>query len=301
MVRLIAGDNSFEVERTLNAIIGEFSGVAEIVDGTDLDISRLPDLLMGGSLFADSRLVIIKNLSENKLLWPELGTWLGRISDDIDLVLVESKPDKRTTTFKTLKSLAQLIELPAWTEHDIAKAEVWLANEAKITGVELNKKSVQLLINRVGVNQWNLSHALEKLALTDDVTPEVISEIIDINPSENVFNLFDTAIQGDKQKVASLLLGLEKTEDPFRLFALLTNQAFQLSVVSSAEPTDEPAKDFGIHPYVLSKLRSSARKINKNSINKIINIFAEADDDMKTSKAEPWLLIERALIKVASI
>jgi len=32
-----------------------------------------------------------------------------------------------------------------------------------------------------------------------------------------------------------------------------------------------------------------------------ITIFTELDDDMKLSRADPWLLVERALIKVANV
>ncbi|HRQ98181.1 MAG TPA: hypothetical protein PK265_02565, partial [Candidatus Saccharibacteria bacterium] len=69
MIQFIVGDNSFEVERMVKSIIDRSSVVAEIIDGEELTLAGLPDLLMGSSLFSDSRLVIIKNLSDNKSLW----------------------------------------------------------------------------------------------------------------------------------------------------------------------------------------------------------------------------------------
>lgn len=301
MIQLIVGDNSFEVERMIKSIVDQSDLVAEIIDGTQLEVVDVPDLLMGSSLFSDSRLVIIKNLSDNKSLWAEFGGWVERISDDVELILVEPNPDKRTSTFKTLKSLSKYTELPAWTDRDQLKAQDWLSKEAELSGVELNKKSIQLIVDRVGVNQWNLFHALEKLSLLGAVSDDIINNIIDLNPNENVFSLFDTAIKGNTKKLISLLQTLEKTEDPFRLFALLSAQSFQMAVALSAGPKDTPTKDFGIHPYVYSKLSASASKIGKSGVSKIINIFAEADDDMKTSRGEPFELIERALIKVANI
>lgn len=301
MIQFIVGDNSFEVERMVKSIIDRSSVIAEIIDGEELTLAGLPDLLMGSSLFSDSRLVIIKNLSDNKSLWAEFGGWVDRISDDIELVIVEPNPDKRTATFKALKSSSKYIELPMWTERDRIKAQNWLMDEAKLSGVELNKKSVQRLIDRVGVNQWNLFHALEKLSLIGAVTDEVIDEVVDLNPNESVFNLFDTAMRGDVNKLSKLLSILKKTEDPFRLFALLTSQAFQVAVAFSSGSDDTPTKDFVIHPYVYSKLSHAAKRLGKSGVTKVINIFAEADDDMKVSRGEPWELIERALIKVANI
>jgi len=266
----------------------------------------LPDILMGVSLFATARVVIIRNLSENKAIWAVFGDWLSKISDDIHLVLVELKPDKRTTTFKSLKESAVIKEFQSWTDRDYIKAEKWAVAEAKKLGYELSDKLTQVLVRRVGVDQWQLFHALEKLALVDAVSDEVIKNVIEPNLVENVFELFETALKGDIKELKRMLCVLEQSEDVFRLFALLSTQVFQLTAVLSAasfagQRTDNVAKDFGIHPYVVQKLESIARRLGKSSVTKVVKIFAEADDDMKISKADPWLLIERALIKTASL
>jgi DNA polymerase III delta subunit len=98
-----------------------------------------------------------------------------------------------------------------------------------------------------------------------------------------------------------MLKTLEQTEDVYRLTALLSSQAFQLLAVASAGKDDNVAKDFAVHPYVVSKLSPIAKRIGKSGASKIIAVFVELDDDMKLSRAEPWLLVERALIKVANI
>lgn len=300
MVTLLTGDNTFEIERAVGVLSANFNGVAERIDGSAVELKQLPDLLMGATLFADKRLVIIKNLSENKDVWATFGDWLPRISDDIEVVLVEPKPDKRTVTYKELKKRAQITEVMQWSDRDVAKAEKWVLDEAQQLRVSLNTKCIQLLVRRVGNDQWRLFHALEKLALADTVTVEVIEALIDANPAENVFNLFDAALRGDGAKVTEMVRTLELTEDPYRLFALLSGQAFQLAAVVAAGSGDDVAKDFGVHPYAVSKLVPSARQLGKSGIKKIIHAFAKADDDMKLSRAEPWLLIERALMKVAS-
>ncbi|NCQ54469.1 hypothetical protein GW791_03475, partial [Candidatus Saccharibacteria bacterium] len=98
MITLITGENSFEVERALASIADSFDGNVERIDGSDLQLTQLPDILMGVSLFAIARTVVIRGLSTNKPIWTVFGDWLPRISDDIHLVLVEPKPDKRMTT-----------------------------------------------------------------------------------------------------------------------------------------------------------------------------------------------------------
>ena len=301
MITLLTGDNSFEIGREIARIEAGFEGESEHIDGSELDLRQLPDLLMGTTLFADKRQVVIKNLSENKSVWTDLGQWLPRVSDDIDLVLIDAKPDKRTLTYKELKKVAKVIELHKWSDRDTDVAEKWLINEAGRMGVQIDRKAAQLIVRRVGLDQWQLFHALDKLSLVDIVTPEVIESVIDISPSENVFNLFDAALRGDRRLVVDMISSLQLTEDPYRLFALLSGQAFQLAAVAVAGSTDTVASDLGVHPYAISKLSHLAKKLGRPGSRKIIGAFASADDDMKLSRADPWLLIEQALLKVASI
>jgi DNA polymerase-3 subunit delta len=302
VITLLTGENSFEVNSALQQIVAEFDGAAEKFDGSELEARQLPDLLMGATLFANKRLVIIKNLSENKPVWEALTDWLKRLSDDIHLVLVEAKPDKRTRTFKDLKAIATVREFAAWTERDSFSAEAWVINEAKKQGWELDKKSAQTLIGRVGMDQWLLASALEKLAVLDNVTPQTIAEHIDANPKENVFNLFEAALNGDGPRVSDMIRTLELTEDPYMVFGLLSGQAFQLAALAvSDKPSSEVAKDIGAHPFAVSKLSSHAKRLSKTNVREIIAAFADADDAMKSSGGEPWLLIERTLIKVSTI
>jgi DNA polymerase III delta subunit len=300
VISLIVGENSFENERALERIAAEFDGAPEKIDGETLELKHLPDLLMGMSLFTSKRLVVIKNMSANKPLWSGFEEWIGRVSDDIHLVLAEAKPDKRTKTYKLLLKAATLYESKLWTERDTLQAEKWVAEESKQLERPLDKKSIQALVARVGVDQWALWQALQKLAVLDEVTPELIKEVIEPSVTENAFQLFESALKGDGPKVVHMLKVLQKTEDPYRLFGLLGGQAFQLAAISVAEVPDAAvAADLGVHPFVISKLTNPAKQLGKGGAKQILLYFAEADTDMKTSIAEPWLLIERALLKVA--
>lgn len=301
MITLLTGDNSFEIQRAIDKITTDFDGTVERIDGAALQLNQLPDILMGISLFSIARTVIIRGLSDNKVIWSVFGEWLPRISDDIHLVLVESKPDKRTTTYRALQKSAKINEFKAWTDRDGYLAEKWVANEAKNMKLTLNTKCIQTIVARVGYDQWQLYYALQKLALTDEVTVESIKNIIDANPVENVFNLFETAVNGDTNELQAMLNVLQSTEDVFRLSALLSSQVFQLAAISAAGPDDKPAKDFAIHPFVVQKMTQLSKRLGKGKIAKIVNIFAEFDDDMKISRAEPWLLLQRALMKVANL
>lgn len=302
MITVLTGDNSFETVRALERIVADFSGTAEKFDGVDLELAQLPDLLMGGTLFATERLVIIKGLSENKQLWDTLPEWLERMDADIHLVLVEPKPDKRTKTYKDLKKYANVREFASWGERDVILAEKWVVDESKMQGGALDKKSAQTLVERVGLDQWQLFHALEKLVVLDDITPQTIAETIEAQPNENVFNLLDAALRGDGKKVQEMIGVLQRTQDPFMTFGLLSGQVFQLAALAvSDKPSVEVAKDISAHPYALGKLASHAKKLGRGGVKRIVEVFADTDAAMKSTTTDTWLLIERALIKTTSL
>lgn len=301
MITWLTGENSFEISEALQALSRDFSGTPEQADGAELTLAALPDLLMGMSLFSTERLVIIRDISTNAALWEKLPDWLPRINDDIHVVFVDAKPDKRTTSYKALKAVADIQEFPAWSERDYSKAEQWVSARAKKQNITMDSKSVKRLVARVGLDQWQLAHALDTLSLLDTVTPEIIDEVIPANLSENIFQLFETALEGNTREVSEKLATLELQEDPYAFFALLSSQALTLAAVTFATDDDNPAKEFAIHPFVATKLTRHGKRLGKAKVGHIVELFAQTDAHMKRSKAEPWILIEQLLLEVATI
>lgn len=298
MITWFTGENTFDIQQAVLALTEKFDGAAERLDGTILELKNIPDLLMGSTLFAEKRLVIIKDLSQNSGVWEKFPEWIGRISDDIDVILIDGKPDKRTTGYKEVKKRVVLKEFPLWGERDQVVAETWVVTHAESIGLSLDKKLAHHIVDRVGLDKWLLANALEKISLLETVTAQTINDTIDPNRSENVYQLFELALEGRKQGVHDMIRSLELIEDPYKLFGLLSSQAFQLAAVASASKSDSPVKDFGIHPYVAGKLSRQANRLGIRGAARILAAFAQTDADMKRSKGEPWLLIEHALLSM---
>jgi DNA polymerase III delta subunit len=310
MITLLLGENSFEIERELSRLVAAFDGAPEKFDGAELEAWQLPDMLMGLSLFAEKRLVIIRGLSEGKQVWEALPDMLGRMSDDIHLVLIEPSIDKRTKTYKALQKVADVKEYPLWGERDRAKAERWIKEEAGRMGVTLDTAAARELLERslavtekgqVMIDPWQVMHSLEKLAVLGEITVSTVQQYIDERPVDSVFSIFETALKGDPVVLHRLLSDIEPREDPFRVFGLLSGQVFQLATLALGDkPTGEVASAIGMHPFAAGKLAPHAKKLNKGQVREIVLVFAGADEAMKTSKGAPWILIEQALMKVTT-
>ena len=302
MITLLTGDNSFELSRALELLVQDFAGDIARIDGDDMSLAALIDSISSMSLFSTSRMVIIRDLSSNKSIWAALGDNLDRMSDDVHLVLIEPSIDKRTSTYKKLQKIGEVKTFASWTDRDEAKAEMWTAEQARQLGITMDKKSIQTLVRCVGLDQWQLYHALEKLAVLDTVDSDIIEQTIEAQATENVFNLLDAALRGNTRQVTMMINTLERTQDPYMTFGLLSGQVFQLAALAVADkPASAVASDIGAHPYALGKLAPHAKTLGRTGVRKVMTIFADTDTDMKSIAADPWLLIEKALIKTASV
>lgn len=297
MISLLYGENDFELKSHLRKLISEFAdkNAIEKIDGDSITADNLADLLSGVSLFSASRLVIIYDASASKEVWEKL---MDYVQTDTQLILVESNPDKRTKTFKHLQKQATVTEFKNKTD---AELKNWLLTEAKSINLQVSSSIAEKIINRAGSDQWKLTFALQKLAQLDGIDEQAIIDHIEPSVQSNVFALIDASLNRSPAKVHELVSEISVTEDPYYFFGLFSSQMFQLVTLSSSDNKPaEVASDLGVHPYPLQKLSSISRQLNENDLKKIASIVAGCDDQIKRSGAEPWLLIEQALLKIAN-
>lgn len=299
MTTLLYGENDFALKQYLRAIVASFEEKVAIekLDGDQIELKDLPSLLSGATLFSSKRLIIIYDASANKDLWAKLGDYVEQELRDTQLILVEAAPDKRTRTFKLLQKNAQVKEFKNPSE---AEAISWLMGEAKNTGLQLDRNLAEKIVVRAGADQWKLHFALQKLVHADEINPAVIEQQIETTPQANVFELIDASLNRSPDKVRKLVEVAASQEDPYFFFGLFSSQLFQLITLAvSGKSSSEVAKDLGVHPYPLQKLGGLAKKLSLSEAKRIANILGECDDRLKRSGAEPWLVLEQALMKLA--
>ncbi len=303
VIILLCGDNDYELTKKVAQFKADFSGESERYDAADLTKERLADIFAGQTLFTMKRLVIIDFPSANSDLWQNLPAWAERLSDDTDVVLVEPKPDKRTSTYKWLKKNVTLHELASFDERDTRTILSWLEAHTKSQGVSLTPQQLRRLVDRAGIDQWELAHAIDKLALVETVTDQWIDDVTQASPSENVFALFETTLNGDTARLHEIITTLRLTEDPYRVLGLINTQALQLvALVYGDGNAAKVASDTGASsPYPFQKLASHAARLSTASSRSMIDMLAESDIRLKSSDADPWLVLESTLVRMASL
>jgi DNA polymerase-3 subunit delta len=302
MIYFLTGENWYARDQAVKSLLSKFEGAGpERPDTSKITMAELEDLISAQSLFSEKRCIVLANLSDNKQVWDGLGGLIESTSPDLLLIITEDKPDKRTKSYKVLQKHAEVKEFPLWTVRDSAEASEWLLVEAKRQGLPLKTRDARLLIERVGVDQARLAGALEKLHLVDSITPETIASSIETHPMNNVFTLLETAFSGENTELRTIIQALRQTEEPYRVFGLLSSQLLQLAalVYQKNTPSAQVARDIGVAPFVLTKLSPYARRVSEHDMSEILELAADTDIKMKSISVDPWLLIEELLIKLA--
>lgn len=305
MIITLTGINEYQTRQTLDALVEQFTHKhgphsVERLDGEALETHRLTEMLQGVSLFATERLIVLRGAAKNKILWDTLAQWLERIPDETTLVVVEPALDKRTKTYKALQKLSD------FRDHgDVSEGALvtWLQQQAAVFGGQIDNKTARYLLDRVGTDQWKLSNELQKLSnYQPTITIAAIDELTDSTPQASAFELLDAALAGKPAVVTQLLGKLAAAEDPYRFFGLLVSQVQALALVQSAgnRAADAIAKEAGLHPFVVRKTQSLAKTIEHAVVALMIEAVARCDDQLKSTGADPWFLLEQCLGKIAS-
>ena len=302
MIHLLHGENDFLKQQKLKQLTQDFKGEVERVDGDELALGRLRELAQGQTLFSDSRLVVISDLS----LSPAWQDAPGILKDaSASLVLVEKKLDKRTKTYKWLKQYGVAEEFVAFGERDGGRVSSWAVKRAKdYHGFELSPGLARVIIERVGHDQLMIDKLLEQLSLAEKVDQKTVDALVPLPRTENVFELFEAALKGQAERVQQIIgyLELESGDDgAYQTLGLIVSQLVPLNALVLGGTPGDVTKDFSTHPFVVQKLAPYARKLELEQLGRMNQTLAKADVAMKTTSVSPWLLLEAVLVKIGQI
>ncbi len=296
MIYLLHGDNEFEKRAALAALVGDADVMRR--DGEALTLADIQEITIGQTLFTQSSVYVISRLSENPDIWPRLPEI--SFDDDNTIILVESKLDKRTKTYKWLQKTAKTQEFVALGDRQKPQLITWCETQAHERGYKLTRKQIGMLIDRLGFDQLRLSNFLDQLALAEKITDALINDLVPLARSENVFDLFVAALSKDYETVHSIISYLESesgVDGAYQTMGLLASQATNMAaLVLSGGDNKLVAADLSVNPYVLQRLSSSAQTIDIEHLRRINDALFQADLQMKTTGVNPWLLIETALV-----
>ena len=318
---VFTGHNRHELTSRVGQIITAFNSLhsdvsAERIDGASLEPDALAETLIGTTLFSfadQPRLVIIDNLQVNTRSWSELEQWIDRLDESTEIILIEPTLDKRTKTYKKLKSVAQITEFTPKTYRDRYSLIDWTVGRAREQGVALERSVASCIVDRsiekdgVGrtstqtiVDQGVIIQTINIVALAPQpITLQTIDTYLPPPPSEAVFELLTVALKGDIIATQELLTDLKVSQEPHMMMGLLSSQVVNVAALTRLKSNTDVCRILGVSPYALKGIEQPARSLSRTQLQVIVSAFAAADYAMKSTAIEPWRLIQQALLEVA--
>lgn len=299
MIITLFGENKFELNAAKQGLAKSRTDQPVFLDGSEVTEAQLNEQLFAPSLFKENKFVIINQLSRQKDLSEWLIKSLDNVSDDDIIVLVEENLDKRTLFYKTLQKKTDFRE---FKQRDSGFLRKWLQDRAKQKGGGIDAFAASELIDRVGLDQWQLDLELDKLvAFSTHITKDSVNEVVEPNLEVSSFALMDALFSGKHDGAKELLKDITFKSDPYEFFGLLAWQVNAIALVAYAPSNlngTALSKKTGLKPFVIQKSQVIARKLGKEGVKKVTAQVAALDMKLKSSGMEPWILIEQALARI---
>ena len=287
MVVILTGSNSYLLQDSLRKMIAEFSlkfgNSIERFDGSELtNADGVLDAVRSVSFLEPNKMVVVRDFSKCRDIMDRIESIIEQIADSTELLLVDPKLDKRTTTYKYLKKTCDIRSFDTIQPYEL---EQWLATEAKNRGAKISSSDIRFLIERAGTDQMLLTQELTKLALySTEITRNNIEEMVELTPQGKVFDMLDALFSGNGKKAYELYLDqCAQGEEPQKLLAMVTWQLQQITLAVFAPIKNvDTLVNAGMSPYSAQKVLKLATNITKSDLKFYINELAEIDLHSKT-------------------
>jgi DNA polymerase III delta subunit len=306
MITTLTGNNHFLISRELEQATAKFAKqysllAVEKLDGEEAEFEHISEAINNLPFLVEKKLVILHDPSKNKRFNESIEQIISSIPDSIDVVIVESKLDKRQTYFRVLKSKTNFREFNELDHNELAR---WLTKSAKEFDGELSISDSIFLINRVGNNQQLLSNELIKLLnYSKNINRQAIELLTEPSPQSTVFDLLDAAFEGQSRKVLKLYEEQRQQKvEPQAIMAMISWQLHIFAIIKAAGQRSDAdvAKEAKLNPFVVRKSHTAAANLTASELRGIIDKTLELDVRLKSESINADEALKHFLLSLAS-
>lgn len=305
MLTTLTGSNYFmlkaEYDQLISAYVKKFGdNELQKIDGESAEFDRIREALQSLPFLADKKLVVLKNPSSNKQFVENSEKLFEELPTTTDVLIIESKIDKRISYYKNLKKKTDFREFNELDENSLVK---WLINTTEKNNSKLSINNARYLIERIGANQQLLNQEITKLLIySDSITKETIDLLTEPNPNSTIFNLLDMIFSGNTKKAIELYHEQRASKvEPQQIIAMLVWQLHILAIIKTAgnKSDIEISKEAKLSPFVVRKSRDVADRLHPAKLKKIINDLASLDNKLKSISIDADDALQAYLIAIS--
>ena len=291
---IIWGQDDYLIQKAIDKISQNSNFEYVRHDSNEVTSPQLQDHLTQTGLFAPATCLILRRTEKDKSLPKKLKTLQIHPRNRVILTLQATSIPKNL-----IKAFPDFQEIPCFSpkSHELPKFVLALA---KSLGLELNLALCESILELTGEDLNAIDNELRVLALAydqfDPTDADRIFQHIQHQKQESPFRISDLLLRQETAKASALLEQLIKQgEAPLAILGLLakhcrTTLSFQLGLLPQGYI---PRAQQGLY-------RSYAKNISKQSCKNALLSCAYADQALKSSVADPCLLLNQVILDLHS-
>jgi len=318
MIYFIYGQDSYRSKKKLEEIILGYKKVHKsglnlvYIDTKKKDFKDFLGLLKTNSMFAEKKLIILKNVFSDLKFCEDFLKNIKSLEDSKDIVVAyeDCCPDQRTKFFKALQKNVKCQEFSCLSPVLIKK---WVAQEFSAQGGpasgwkknRIESDALDLLVSFVGNDLWQMANEINKLSnykKNGTVKKEDVELLVKPNIENDIFKTIDALASKNKKLALSLLhKHLDNGDNSLYLLSMIAYQFKNLLVIKelqNIQPYGLIAKKSGLHPFVVQKSYYLCSQFSIEQLKKIYQKIFQVDSDIKTGKIEPELALDLLLAEI---
>ena len=277
----------------------------------DFSALTLKEAIDSVPFLSERSLVEVRGIDINKLRESEeICGILADIPDYCTVVFMAPigfEPDKRLKLYKTIQKCGREICVTAQSGDILIK---WIIRRfaAEGKGIELN--AVQRLINVSGDLMNGLIPEINKVASYtkgDRVTEADVDAVAHHIPEAVVFDMTEALAKGENNAAMRLLgeLLADKNNEPTMILAIVGGQMRKMYAarvaIDNGLTKDYLMKTLGLrYDFIANRLLAASRRFSTEQIRSAVELCADTDYAMKSSKTEPVELLKECVMRIAA-
>jgi len=302
MFIFLFGEDTYRLQKKLNEIQDKYKKIhanelnLKRIDASQTEFGEFIDEIFQCSMFIKRKLFLLENLFSNERFQKDFLKKIKEIARSKDVVVVfeKNKISKKNKLFLVLKKCAECQEFQLLKDTELKK---WVENEFKKQGIRISYEAINLILEFVGNDLWQISNEIKKLiclkksAQVKEIKKQDIENIVKPNLETNIFEIISTLAQKDKKKALNLIqIGLNKGDAPINILGMINYQFRGLLIAKELMDKGKGLNDFLklniFKPYPAKKAWQASVGFSLDELKKIYQKIFEADLDMKTGKVQ---------------
>ncbi len=266
------------------------------LDAKDAVSDRVDDALDSFPMMSDKKLVVIKNSGLFKKANEEVKDfWLKRLADIPDYVLLifdEQEVDKRNALYKAVIKHGLAVEFSYMKDYEVS---AWVVRESQKGGKKISKDAADYLVAMCDPGIANVKNELSKLLdyCDDEIYKSDIDKVVSKPLSIVVFDITDGLMQGNGDKVMSIIMQMKENKESafnvlYLLFSAFDKMLYSKLLLDEGMSYDVVASRLKVAPFIAKKYIDGAKNFSAEFLEDRICNASECDLNIKLGKVDEW-------------